>query len=180
MDYNDVTNEVPHEKPEFPLPPAITTTEIPPIDEHTIECDLRAFTRWLNALKDQVNYLTNIYVDLRYIVEDNFYRIWKLEVRMDAAEQRIFNLENRMDVAEVNINNIFNDLKEVHGAIDIIDGRLDMLFSWLPIPYGLIDPKGWKFAMGNINVMSANGGTPTTDIGIITHPDIKDNDIYFN
>lgn len=180
MDYNDVTTEVFNEKPEFPLPPAITTTEIPDIDEHTIECDLRAFTRWLNALKDQVNYLTHIYADLRYIVEDNYYRIWNLEVRMDKAEANIINLQDRMVVVEGDIVNIKNDILEINGAIDNTNNRVDLLYSWLPVPYGLIDPYGWKFAMGNINVMSANNGTPSLRIGIFTSPTIEDNDIYFN
>lgn len=183
MDYNDVTFEVHNEKPEFPLPPAITTTEIPDIDAHTIECDLRAFVRWLNALKDQVNYLTHIYADLRYIVEDNFYRIWSLEVRMDAAEANIFNLQQRMTKAEGDIWNIQQDLIEIHGAIDNTDARVDLLYSWLPVPYGLIDPYGWKFAMGNISAMSGNNGVPLAPgpgIGIYTRGYIGENDIYFN
>lgn len=176
----DVTKEVTNEKPEFPLPPAITTTEIKDIDQHTIECDLRAFTRWLNALKDQVNYLTSIYADLRYIVEDNYYRIWNLEIRMDKAETNINNLQDRMEVVEGDIVNIKNDVNEMQGTINSVNQRVDLLYSWLPIPYGLIDPYGWKFAMGNINVMSANGGTPSLRIGIFTNQLIEDNDLYFN
>lgn len=180
MDYNDVTYEVTNEKPEFPLPPAITTTEIPDIDAHTIECDLRAFTRWLNALKDQVNYLTHIYADLRYIVEDNFYRIWHLEVRMDKAEQNIINLQKRMEVAEDNIFNLQTDVTNLYGISENLRQRIDLLYSWLPIPYGLIDPRGWKFAMGNINAMSSNGGTPSMNTGIFTRDYIGESDIYFN
>lgn len=180
MDYNEETIDVRNSAPEFPLPPALTTTEIPELDEHTIECDLRAFTRWLNALKDQVNYLTHIYADLRYLVESNFYRIYNLEVRMTEAENNITNLQQRMEIAEGDIINLKNDVTELNGALNNLSSRVDLLYSWLPIPYGLIDPKGWKFAMGNINVMSDNNGTPSLNVGIFTSPTVEDNDIYFN
>ena len=77
------------------------------------------------------------------------------------------------------VNNI--DLDTIEGLIEMVNGRVDLLYSWLPIPYGMIDPKGWKFAMGNINVMSDNNQTPSIDgAGIYTSGTIEDNDIYFN
>ena len=153
-------------------------TEIPHIDQNTIECDLRAFTRWLNALADQVNWLTKIYLQLKAQVEENTEDIRKLKVRMTNVENRVTALEQRVTNLENIVNNL--DLDTIEGLISMVNGRVDLLYSWLPIPYGMIDPKGWKFAMGNINVMSTTDAPTTVDgPGIYTSGAVEDNDINF-
>lgn len=156
-----------------------TYEELPHIDQRTIECDLRKFTRWLNDLVDRINWLTNLYVKLKEQVDINTEDIRQLKIRMTNVENRVTSLENRVTNLEEIVNNL--DLDTIEGLIAMVNGRVDLLYSWLPIPYGMIDPKGWKFAMGNINAMSANNGTPSIDgPGIFTSGSIEDNDIYFN
>lgn len=153
-------------------------TEIPHIDQNTIECDLRAFTRWLNALADQVNWLTKIYLELKAQVDINKEDIRKLKVRMTNVENRVTALEGRVTNLEEIVNNL--DLDVIEGLISMVNGRVDLLYSWLPIPYGMIDPKGWKFAMGNINVMSSTDAPTTVDgPGIYTSGAVEDNDVNF-
>lgn len=157
----------------------MTPNEIPAIDQHTIECDLRAFTHWLNELKDQVNYLSKIYVELKSQVEDHEYRIHELENRMDTAETAISDLNGRINALDLRVAALENS--GTGGVIEMLSGRVDMLYSWLPIPYGMIDPKGWKFAMGNVNAMTNQ--TNPTDVegpGIYTRGEVGNNDVTFN
>lgn len=155
-----------------------TNTELPHIDQSTIECDLRAFTRWLNALVDQVNWLTNVYIELKEQVDKNTEDIRLLKIRVSDLETRMNDAEDRISKLENIINNL--NLDELEGLITMLNGRIDLLYSWLPIPYGMIDPKGWKFAMGNISVTSTTDA-PTDVIGpgIYTSGSIEDNDINF-
>lgn len=156
-----------------------TNETLPYIDQRTIECDLRKFTRWLNDLVDRINWLTKIYVELKAQVDQNKEDIRVLKNRMTNVENRVTNLESRVTNIEAALASI--DLETIEGLIQMVNGRVDLLYSWLPLPYGMIDPKGWKFAMGNINVMSDTNGTPSTDgAGVFTSGSIEDNDIYFN
>lgn len=153
-------------------------TELPHIDQNTIECDLRAFTRWLNTMADQVNWLTKIYLELKAQVDKNTEDIRQLKVRVTNLEERMTAVENRVTNLEDIVNNL--DLDTIEGLIAMVNGRVDLLYSWLPIPYGMIDPKGWKFAMGNINVMSTTDAPTTVDgPGIYTSGQVEDNDINF-
>ena len=115
-------------------------TELPHIDQNTIECDLRAFTRWLNAMADQVNWLTKIYLELKAQVDKNTEDIRQLKVRVTNLEERMTAVENRVTNLEDIVNNL--DLDTIEGLIAMVNGRVDLLYSWLPIPYGMIDPKG--------------------------------------
>lgn len=152
--------------------------EIPHIDQNTIECDLRAFTRWLNALADQVNWLAKTYVELKAQVEQNTEDIRQLKIRVTNLENRMTALENRVTNLEEIVNNL--DLDTIEGLIAMVNGRVDLLYSWLPIPYGMIDGKGWKFAMGNISVMSTTDAPTTVDgPGIYTSGAVEDNDVNF-
>ena len=156
-----------------------TYETLPYIDQRTIEYDLRKFTRWLNDLVDRINWLTRIYVELKKQVDINTEDIRQLKIRVTKVEDRVTNLEHRVDNLEQIVNNL--DLDTINGLIEMVNGRVDLLYSWLPIPYGMIDPRGWKFAMGNINVMSDTDGTPSvTGAGIFTSGSIENNDIYFN
>lgn len=153
--------------------------KVPPIEQSTIECDLRKFTLWLNDLTDAVNYLLSVYGELKDTVESNKNRINALENRMTAAETKI---ENIYDLIE----NLDARVRELEGsgqgsAIDMLNGRIDLLYSWLPIPYGLIDGKGWKFAMGNANMFTGtNNPTDASGSGIFTHEGVNNNDVNFN
>lgn len=152
---------------------------IPYIDQRTIECDMRKFTRWLNDLVDRINWATQIYVELKKQVDDNKEEIRLLKNRVTNVENKVIALENRVTKLEETVNAI--DLDTINGLIEMVNGRVDMLYKWLPIPYGMIDPKGWKFAMGNINVMSNTNGSPSINgAGVFTSGSIEDNDIYFN
>ena len=153
--------------------------ELPYINQSTIECDLRAFTRWLADLVDQVNWCTKVYSQLSDDVEDLKYEVNSLKNRMDNAETNITNLDSRLTSLESRVSVL--EQSGEGGAIDALAGRVDLLYGWLPIPYGNINAKGWKFAMGNISVMSDNNGTPSIDgAGIYTSGSIEDNDIYMN
>jgi hypothetical protein len=152
--------------------------EIPHIDQNTIECDLRAFTRWLNALADQVNWLSNAYVDLDARVKKNTEDIRKLKIQVNNLEERVNNIDARLTHLEEIVAAL--DLETLEGLIAMVNGRVDLLYSWLPIPYGMIDPKGWKFAMGTINVTSTTDAPTNVDgPGIYTSGAIEDNDINF-
>lgn len=152
--------------------------DLPNIDQNTIECDLRAFTRWLNTLVDALNWTIKVYKKLDAQVATNTEEIRLLKNRMTTAEENITNLQNRM----TNVENIIHDidLDEINHLIDLVNGRIDLLYSWIPVPYGMVDPLGWKFAMGNINVMSSTDDpTATTGPGIYTNGAVEDNDINF-
>lgn len=153
-------------------------TELPHIDQNTIECDLRAFTRWLNALADQVNWLTKIYLQLKAQVDANTEDIRLLKIRMGDAETNITNLDNRLTAVENALAAI--DLDTINQLISMVNGRIDLLYDWLPLPYGMIANKGWKFAMGNINVMSTTDAPTNVDgPGIYTSGSVENNDINF-
>lgn len=153
-------------------------TEIPYINQNTIECDLRAFTRWLNTLVDQLNWLTKIYVDLKKQVDINTEDIRQLKIRVGDLEDRMTLVEGRVTHLEEIVNNL--DLDSIHNLIDMVNGRVDMLYSWLPVPYGTIDGHGWKFAMGNISVMSTQDSpSDVAGPGIYTSGSVEDNDVNF-
>lgn len=172
-----------------------TGDEIPYIDQKTIECNLTRFTDWLNRLVDQVNYLSCLYLNMKEVVKENRRRIECLEERMDTVETRVDGLETRvealetrMGTAETRINNILGDIDDIHNDITEINSNLitvqnevNKLYSYLPVTTSVLDQRGWKFGMGNINVMSANSGTPAiTGPGIFTSDAIENNDLYFN
>ena len=158
-----------------------TGVTIPPIDEKTIECNLTRFTAWLNKLAEQVNYLSCLYLDMKKIVQENRERIICLESRVDNLEEIIKEIQAKIEQIENLLEQILGGSGDFNEAINLLNSRIDFLYDLLPIPYGLIPAKGWKFAMGNISVMSANGGTPSVDgPGIFTAGVIENNDIYFN
>ena len=153
--------------------------EISHIDQRTIECDLRALTLKLNDMIDAINWLTTVYGELKDKTNDH-------EQRILCLEEKVANLETRVGTLEACCEEVREwiaqfSLDAINQAINMVNGRVDTLYSWLPIPYGLIDGKGWKFAMGNISVMSDNNSTPSIDgAGIFTAGQIEDNDLYFN
>ena len=165
-----------------------TGEEIPPIDQKTIECNLTRFAEWLNRLVDQVNYLSCLYLNLKALVLDNKQRIDCLEERVSTLETtvadhevRITDLERRMGLAETRITNNTNAINQLTNNISGAVSNINKLYSYLPVSTDILDQRGWKFGMGNINVMSANSGTPAiTGPGIFTSNAIENNDLYFN
>ena len=165
-----------------------TGDEIPYIDQKTIECNLTRFTAWLNRLVDQVNYLSCLYLDLKTMVLENRERIICLESRVDRLEERVTALEERVTTIEealglinTNISNLTNAINNLTNNISQVAENVSRLYSYLPTSITDIDNYGWKFGMGNINVMSANSGTPAiSGPGIFTSAAIENNDIYFN
>lgn len=165
-----------------------TGDEIPYIDQKTIECNLTRFTAWLNRLVDQVNYLSCLYLDLKAMVLENRQRIECLESRVDKLEERVSSLEERVRTIEealglidARVTNLIDSLGDVINNISQVAENVSRLYSYLPTSITNIDNYGWKFGMGNINVMSANSGTPAiSGPGIFTSAAIENNDIYFN
>lgn len=156
----------------------VSYDELPHIDQKTIECNMRDFTRWLNDLVDTINWLGKSYVNLQKQVDENTKRIECLEERVDDHEERIKVLEK--DVTELKkwVNNF--SLETIDQALNMINGRVDWIYDRLPTVYGNI-PASWKFGMGTISVMSGNDGEPSIDgPGIFTRVLIGDDDLYFN
>lgn len=154
--------------------------DLPHIDQRTIECDMRRFTKWLNDMADIVNWLKNEFPIMQDRMDDLERRVKCLEERMDDAERRIGDVEECCDDAHSKIKNIQNDINNINMALDMFQDRLQWFYDHLPTVYGNV-PLDWKFAMGNINVMSDNDGTPSIQgAGIFTSMAIEDNDIYFN
>ena len=153
--------------------------KIPYIKQETIECNLQQFTRWLNDIVDQLNWVIEELETLKETAEDHDSRIKALENQTGTSAEEI-------TVIQDSLLSLDNRLTEVEHsgsaeAINMVNGRVDFLYNLLPVPYGMIEPKGWKFAMGNINVMTGNNGTPSTlATGIFTRDNIADNDVYFN
>lgn len=149
------------------------------IDQKTVECNLTETVRWMNDVVDQLNYLASLYDDLKETVEDHGYRICDLERRMDSVEERVHTLEKCCEEVQKILSEL--GLDAINQAINMTNNRIDFLYDLLPIPYGLLPGKGWKFAMGNINIMDDNNNTPSTSgPGIFTSDEIEDYDLYFN
>ena len=158
-----------------------TGSTIPPLDQKTVECNLTRFVEWLNKLTEQVNYLSCLYLDMKAVVQENRQRIECLEGQLAELTERVNNIDTRLTALETLVNELINGSGDINSALNVINNKLDFLYDLLPIPYGMLPGKGWKFAMGNINVMSANNGTPSTSgPGIFTSDTIEDNDLYFN
>ena len=178
-----------------------TNTELPAIDQNTIECDLRAFTRWLNAMKDQVNWLTAIYLLLKEQVDKNTQDIVELKKTTEDHEKRIKELEKWHDEVEIDFGDVYNHLAQHDTAINQFQNDLsimgqrvsanetnikalrtdvDGLLGLMPTPYADAKTKGWKFALGNINVMSTTDApSDVNGPGIYTSTSVEDNDVNF-
>lgn len=169
------------------------------ITTDTIECDPAGFARWLNALVDRVNQhdymlvklieavkeLRDAIICLEEALRELELRVEELEIWREAVELTLINLQNQIDNLQQQINVINNRLTAIENTLANHETRITNLeadLSWynarLPRAKSSI-PTSMKFAMGNINVMSANGGTPSLDVGIFTSAAIENNDIYF-
>lgn len=68
---------------------------------------------------------------------------------------------------------------DIYQIVNLVDDKINWYDGRLPRAKASL-PADFKLAFGNINVMSANGGTPSLNIGIFTGGAIENNDIYFN
>lgn len=158
-----------------------TGYNVPALDQKTVECNLTRFTEWLNKLAEQVNFISCLYLDMKQVVQDDHSRIERLEYDLRELESRVDAIDDRLSEVERIISELIGGSGDINSALQILNNKLDFLYDLLPVPYGMLPTKGWKFAMGNINVMSANNGTASVDgPGIFTSNAIENNDIYFN
>lgn len=185
----------------------LTPTPIRPISSKTIECDPVGFAQWLNDLADLLNYTNRITIknyndirDLERRVECLEYKVEDLEIRVTALEKCCKFLRDHlpfnMDTPPPNWTFAGGDLSVIHQDIsndgdiykivNLVDNKANYnrsRINWwdnrLPRPQASM-PADFKVAFGNINVMSANGGTPSLNVGIFTSNAIENNDLYFN
>lgn len=68
---------------------------------------------------------------------------------------------------------------DIYQIVNLVDDKVNWYDTRLPRAKGSL-PADFKMAFGNINVMSANGGTPSLNIGIFTSGAIENDDVYFN
>ena len=93
---------------------------------------------------------------------------------------RLAELSNKnCQVHEERITFLEEQLGGVNNIINEVNTRVDWIYNRLPGATGVI-PDDWRFAMGNINLTSANGGTPSMLCGIYTSMQLEDNDVYAN
>lgn len=152
---------------------------IPPISSDKVECDIAYTVDWLNALAEATNKNCQVNHELVDKVNELNARVECLEARVDAIDAQIININNRLDNHEHRLNFLEEQLTNVNNIFNQLSTRIDWIFNRLPGAYGTI-PDDWKFAMGNISLMSANNGTPSMSIGIFTSLAIEDNDVYAN
>ena len=71
------------------------------------------------------------------------------------------------------------DAGDIYQIVNLVDDKVNWYDARLPRAKGSL-PSDFKMAFGNINVMSANGGTPSLNIGIFTSGAVENDDLYFN
>ena len=167
----------------------LTPTPIPYINSRTIECDLKGFTDWLNDMADLLNYTNKLAVENWNLTQDLKTRVECLEEKVETIEGQIIEIfdrlkdhESRLKSVELAIGPIITDINNISGNIqNIMTSLLDLNWLLSIMPYNKINiPASFKIAVGNINVMSANNGTPSMSIGIFTKTVQENNDVYFN
>lgn len=149
------------------------------ISSDKIECDIVYLTDWLNRLAEQTNINCEVNSEAIDKINELNSRVECLEARMDKADQDISDIYNILEEYGDRLNFLEEQLGSVNGVINEIKQQLQWFYDRLPGATGVI-PTDWKFAMGNINVTSANGGTPSMNCGIYTAMQLEDNDIYAN
>lgn len=179
----------------------VVYTPLPHINSKTIECNSAALADWLNDMADRVNDHSYRIIQLINAVQELANAVMCLEEMLGPLGERITELENwrvtaneRMDslqslINSINtaINTINNELASLTNTVNnnhgprIVNLETDMTWFNERLPRSKTGmPESYKLAMGNINVMSAGGGTPSLDIGIFTSGAIENNDLHFN
>lgn len=172
---------------------------LPHINSQTVECNPVELTNWLNQLVDRINdhsyriiEIVNAVQELQEAVICLDEEIQLLKVRVDALEQWRIIVDQTLDSLQQQINNIQQQIDIINQEIAQINQTLadhssriislesDMAWFYSKLPRSKESlPSDFRFGMGNINVMSANGGSASTAIGIFTSSGIENNDIYF-
>ena len=172
---------------------------LPPITTSTVECDPAGLTLWLNNLANRVNEhefriiqlinavqeLQNAVICLEELVEALTLRVESLEKWRPTVELRLTKLQDMINNLQKQIN-VINDkitaLQKIVNNHEVRIGRLESDMAWynsrLPRSKASM-PASYKLALGNINVMSANSGNASLNVGIFTSAAIENNDIYF-
>lgn len=177
----------------------VAYSPLPHINSDTIECNIAEFTKWLNNLVDKVNEheyriiqlinavqeLQNAVLCLDEALTALTERVVSLEEWRPTVELRLTQLQDMIDNLQQQINVINNQLtlltnmvNDHENRINILEGDMAWWYSKLPRSKGSI-PESFRIGFGNINVMSANGGTPSLSIGIFTSGAIENDDVYF-
>ena len=77
------------------------------------------------------------------------------------------------------IHNDIADDGDIYQIVNLVDDKVNWYDTRLPRTKAAM-PADFKMAFGNINVMSANSGTPSLSVGIFTSGAIENADLYFN
>ena len=77
------------------------------------------------------------------------------------------------------IHNDIADGGDIYQIVNLVDDKVNWYDTRLPQTKAAM-PADFKMAFGNINVMSANSGTPSLSVGIFTSGAIENADLYFN
>ena len=177
----------------------ISYQPLPDITTETIECNVAEFAKWLNALVGKVNEHEYRIIQLINAVQELQDAVLCLDEALTALTERVVLLEEWRPTVELRLTQLQDLVDSLQQQINVINDQIDALtnivnnhetrigvlegdMSWwyskLPRTKGSI-PSDFRIGFGNINVMSANGGTPSLNIGIFTSSNIQNDDIYF-
>lgn len=138
----------------------------------TINNTLNEHSLSINWLEEQVNGFNGI--------------LGMINLRLDWIYSHlpfaVGNVPNNWTFAGGDVTLIHSDIADdgdVYQMLNLVNDKINWYDQRLPRPKASM-PADFKMAFGNINVMSANGGTPSLGIGIFTSAAIENNDVYFN
>lgn len=180
-------------------PLRVIYTPLSYITTDTIECNPAEFANWLNQMVDRVNEheyriiqlinavqeLQNAIICLEELYRELEQRVTELEEWRPTVELRLTQLQDLINSLQQQINVINDQIESLTNIVNNHESRLVTIeadMSWwyskLPRSKGSL-PSDFRIGFGNINVMSANSGTPSLNIGLFTSSAIENNDVYF-
>ena len=151
---------------------------VQPINPKTIECDPVGLANWLNDLREVVNQQSRLIMNFSERLTKVEYDISCIFAEIAAIKLRLDTLEQCCEDVQQTLIDIQADINALKNRVTNLEADMSWFIAHLPAAKSSI-PGGFKFGMGNINVMSANGGTPSLNTGIFTSLVIEDNDLYF-
>lgn len=205
-DYNPII--IPPDNPVIPDdgftdlggPLRVIYTPLSYINTDTIECNPAGLANWLNQMVDRVNEheyriiqlinavqeLQNAIICLEELYRELEQRVTELEdwrptveLRLTQLQDLIDNLQQQVNVINDQITSLTNIVNNHESRLVTMEADMSWWYSKLPRSKGSL-PSDFRIGFGNINVMSANSGTPSLNIGLFTSGGIENNDIYFN
>ena len=174
-------------------------TPLPYITTSVMECNPAEFANWLNMLVDKVNEheykiiqlinavqeLQNAIICLEELYRELELRVTELEewrptveLRLTQLQDMIDNLQQQINVINDQIDSLTNIVNNHENRLTVVEADMSWWYSKLPRSKGSL-PSDFRIGFGNINVMSANSGTPSLNIGLFTSGAIENNDVYF-